>query len=72
MLQEKIHITLLDGSVRSFPRGITGWELANTISSPLAKQALAIFVNDEVWDITRAIYQDAKIQLLTSLVFPGK
>ncbi len=65
MLQEKIHITLLDGSVRSFPRGITGWELANTISSSLAKQALAVLVNDEVWDITRAIYQDATIQLLT-------
>lgn len=65
MLQETINITLPNGSVRSFPRGITGLELAYAISEALARQVLAMLVNGRVWDATRAIHKDATVQLLT-------
>lgn len=65
MLWEKIRITLPDKSVKCFPSGITGRELLHTIDNNLTEQVLAILVNDEVWDTTRAIHQDAVIQLLT-------
>ena len=60
-----MHITLPDGSVRPFPRGITGLEIAQDLSKALARQVLAMRVNGEVWDVTRAIHQDATVQLLT-------
>ena len=65
MLQKSVNITLPDGSVRPFPKGITGLEIAQEISKALARQVLAMLVNGEVWDVTRAIHQDATVQLLT-------
>ncbi len=61
----EIQITFPDGSVRTYPSGITGMEIAKDISTSLAKKALAIKVNDEVWDLTRPIERDAKIKILT-------
>ena len=58
-----IKITLPDGSVREYPKGVTGLEIAENISPRLAKEVLSISVNEEVWDLTRAIYFDAKIKL---------
>ncbi len=65
MNREIVHITLPDGAVKSFPKGITGLEIAQHISGSLARQVLAVLVNDEVWDATRAIHQDAAVQLFT-------
>ena len=45
-----INITLPDGSVRSYERGITGLEIAKSISEGLARNVLAAKVNGEVWD----------------------
>ncbi len=58
-----IKITLPDGSVREYPKGVTGLEIAENISPRLAKEVLSISVNEEVWDLTRAIDFDAKIKL---------
>lgn len=60
-----IKITLPDGSIREFPEGVTGLEIAKSISEGLARNVLSAKVNGEVWDATRPIYQDATIQLLT-------
>lgn len=65
MQQPTVHITLIDGTVTPFPRGITGLEIAQHISAQLANQVLAVLVDGEVWDATRAIQQDASVQLLT-------
>ncbi len=65
MHHETVTITLMDGSVKHFPKCITGLEIAQHISEGLAKQVLAIVVNGEVWDTTRAIHTDATVQLLT-------
>jgi threonyl-tRNA synthetase len=58
-----INITFPDGSVRQFEKGITGQQLAESISSRLAQEVLAISVNEQIWDLTRPIETDAAIKL---------
>ncbi|MFN4082322.1 MAG: threonine--tRNA ligase [Bacteroidia bacterium] len=60
-----INITLPDGSVRSYERGITALEIAKSISEGLARNVLAAKVNNIVTDATLPINQDASLQLLT-------
>jgi len=58
-----IKITLPDNSVREYEIGISGYEIAESISSRLAKDVLSISVNGEVWDLSRPINKDANIKL---------
>jgi len=58
-----IKVTFPDGSVREFAKGITGLELAESISSRLAQEVLAISVNEEIRDLTRPIETDCAIKL---------
>jgi len=58
-----IHITLPDNSVREFESGISGLDIAKSISTRLAQDVLSISVNGEVWDLTRPIHSDATIKL---------
>ena len=58
-----IKITLPDNSVKEFDKGVTGLEIAEAISSRLAKEVLSISVNGEVRDLTRVIDTDASIKL---------
>ena len=67
-----INITLPDGSVRSYERGVTGLDVAKSISEGLARNVLAAKVNGEVWDATRAILDDSILQLLTWNDLEGK
>jgi len=60
-----IKITFPDGSVKEFPKGITGLEIAESISSRLAQDALSITVNGQVWDLTRPIETDAAVKINT-------
>lgn len=60
-----INITLPDGSIRQYETGVTSLEIAKSISEGLARNVLAAEVNDEVWDATRKIEQDATVKLLT-------
>jgi len=60
-----ISITLPDNSVRQYAEGITGLDIAKSISEGLARQVLAVNVNGEIWDATRPVSNDARIKLLT-------
>lgn len=60
-----INITLPDNSVRKFEAGVTGLEIAASISEGLARNVLSAKVDGEVWDATRPIGHDAQVQLLT-------
>lgn len=60
-----IKITFPDGTVKEFEDGISGIEIAKSISSRLAKEVLSITVNDQLYDLTRAINEDASIKLHT-------
>jgi threonyl-tRNA synthetase len=59
-----INITFPDGSQKSFPGGVTGLQIAESISKGLAREALAVEVNGEVWDLNRPIRQDSSIKIL--------
>ena len=67
-----INITLPDNSVRQYNEGITGLEIALSISEGLARNVLAAKVNDEVWDATRPILKDSRVKLLTWNDVEGK
>ena len=58
-----ISITFPDNSVKEFKEGITGYDIAESISPRLAKEVLSITVNGELWDLTRPIRDDADILL---------
>lgn len=58
-----INITFPDGNVRQFESGVTGYDIAMSISSRLAKDVLSVSVNDEIWDLSRPINTDATIKL---------
>lgn len=58
-----IKITFPDGNVREYPEGVTGLDIAKSISERLAREVLAATVNGEVWDLTRPIRTDATIKL---------
>jgi threonyl-tRNA synthetase len=60
-----VKITLPDGSVREFPQGVKGIEIAQSISEGLARMALSIEVNGEIWDLSRPIDTDASIKIFT-------
>ena len=60
-----INITLPDGSVREYDKGITSAQIATSISEGLARNVLAAEVNGEVWDASRPIEHDSHVKLLT-------
>ncbi len=65
MSDKQIKITLPDGTVKEYPSGVTGMDIAMSISEGLARNVLAAKVNGEVWDASRKITDDATVQLLT-------
>ncbi|MCK4922993.1 MAG: threonine--tRNA ligase [Bacteroidales bacterium] len=58
-----VNITFPDNSVRQFEDGISGLEIAKSLSNSLAREVLAITVDEEIWDVTRPINKDASIKL---------
>jgi threonyl-tRNA synthetase len=65
MSKQNVDITLPDGSVKQYQRGVTGMQIALDISEGLARNVLAAKVNQEVWDANRPIDFDADVSLLT-------
>ncbi len=58
-------IKLPDGSERSFESSVTGGEIAGAIGKSLARDAVAIRVNGELWDLTRDIVDDVSVEIVT-------
>jgi threonyl-tRNA synthetase len=58
-----IKITFPDNSVREFNAGVTGLQVAESISPRLAQDVLSVTVNEQLWDLTRPITCDASIKL---------
>jgi len=58
-----VKITFPDNNVREYPAGVTGMEIAKSLSDRLAKEVLSITVNGQVIDLTRPITEDANIKL---------
>jgi threonyl-tRNA synthetase len=58
-----IKITFPDGSVREYNEGVTGLQIAESISARLAQDVLACGVNGETYDLSRPINGDASVVL---------
>ncbi len=58
-----IKITFPDGSVREYEQGVTGLQIAESISPALARDVLACGVNGETVELNRPINEDAQVQL---------
>jgi threonyl-tRNA synthetase len=65
MADQKITLTLSDGSQREYSSGTTGLEVAKSIAAGLARAALSITVNGEISDLDRPITEDAEIAINT-------
>ncbi|MBQ7690887.1 MAG: threonine--tRNA ligase [Muribaculaceae bacterium] len=57
-----INIQFPDGNVKQYESGVTPLQIAESISSGLARNILAAKFNDEEWDISRPIAADGTIQ----------
>ncbi|MCZ6809111.1 MAG: threonine--tRNA ligase [Proteobacteria bacterium] len=58
-------IKLPDSSERKFEHDVTGQEIAGTIGKRLARDAVAIRVDGELWDLTRSIADDSSVEIIT-------
>ena len=65
MSTDSIRITLPDNTTKEFNNGVNGLAIAESISAGLARVALSITVNGEIWDLDRPIHEDAHIRLHT-------
>jgi len=60
-----VAITLPDGSVRSYDNPVSGAEIAASIGPGLAKAAMVVKVDGELWDLDRTIEEDANVAIIT-------
>ena len=58
-----IKITFPDGSVREYEQGVTGFQIAESISPALARNVVSCGVNGETVELNRPINEDATIAL---------
>ena len=58
-----VKITFPDGSVRSYEQGVTGFQIAESISPALARNVVSCAVNGETVELNRPINTDATIAL---------
>ena len=68
----KINIKFPDGSVKQFPKGISGLEILQTLNHKIQKEATGIMINGEVRSLPEPIQDDAEIRILTFADEEGK
>jgi threonyl-tRNA synthetase len=64
MSKEMIKITLPDGTILEKPSGITGMEIAEGISSGLAKQSILVELNGQLRDLSFPIHKNLELKIL--------
>src|SRR5580698_6485416 len=60
-----IHVTFPDGAQREYEPGVSGLEIAKSISPSLAKRTVAMVQNGELADLADPIDQDAALEFIT-------
>jgi threonyl-tRNA synthetase len=69
---QTITLTFPDGSTRDFDRGVTGNVIAQSMDGSSTKDALAILVNGQTWDLSRRIDENASVKILSWDDLEGK
>jgi threonyl-tRNA synthetase len=58
-----VNITLPDGDIKAFEAPLTGMDIAKSISEGLARDCVAMEVDDKLVDLTATVDHDARIRL---------
>jgi threonyl-tRNA synthetase len=61
-----IQITLPDSSIREYPIGVTGQEIAESIGAGLARKAIAIKKNGAIIDLNQNIHENCNLSIITA------
>jgi threonyl-tRNA synthetase len=54
-----------DGNIREFTLGMSGLDIAKSISEGLARNAVGVLVNGSSYDLGRPINEDCELKILT-------
>jgi len=65
-MSSSIQVTLPDGSIQQVGAGTPPLDVARSISPRLADDAIVARVNGDLWDLTRGLDSDAKLEILTT------
>lgn len=65
LFMEQIKITFPDGKVREYPKGVTPFEIAKSVSEGLAREVITAKVNGKTVETVTPINSDASIHLYT-------
>ncbi len=60
-----VEITFPDGSQRVFDHPPTGMQIADQVSKTLSRNAVAVRVNGQLWDLTRPIEAHASVEIIS-------
>ena len=63
-MNNNITITFPDGNTKSVSKGLSGFELASQISKSLAKESIAIKINNQLQDLSLQIQNDCSVEIL--------
>ena len=60
-----IHVTFPDGASRAFEPGVSGLDIAKSISPSLAKRTVAMIRDGELVDLAEKVDEDAKVEFIS-------
>ena len=63
-MSNNITITFPDGNTKSVEKGISGFELASQISKSLAKESVAIKIDEKICDLSLPLNNDCKVVII--------
>ena len=63
-MTKTIKITFPDGNTKNVNKAISGLEIAESISKSLAKESVAIKINNKIADLSRKIEEDSKVEII--------
>lgn len=61
-----IKVKLIDGCMKEIEEGSNGYSLAASISKKLAKEAIAVKINDKLVDLNHGLKNDDKVEIITA------
>ena len=61
-----VQVTLPDGSIKSFENAVNGFDIAKSIGSRLAKDAICLEIDNNFYDMTTIFESDISVRIVTN------
>ena len=61
-----VQVTLPDGSIKSFDNAVNGFDIAKSIGSRLAKDAICLEIDNNFYDMTTIFESDISVRIVTN------